>query len=76
MGQVTIYLDPVIEKKIRNTVKSTNLSLSKWISNIITEKVSGQWPEEIKNMAGAWKDFPSIEDIRSLHGDNVKRENL
>ncbi len=76
MGQVTIYLDPAIEKKMKQSAKSTNLSLSKWISNIITEKISVQWPEEIKNLAGAWRDFPSIEDIRSSHGENVKREKL
>ncbi len=76
MGQVTIYLDPTIEKKLRQSAKSTNLSLSKWISNIIAEKISVQWPEEIKNLAGAWKDFPSIEDIRSSHSEDVNREKL
>ena len=37
MGQITIYLDPELEKKMRAYVKSTHISQSKWIANIIEQ---------------------------------------
>ena len=74
MGQVTIYLDDHTEKKMLNIVEKSGLSKSKWISELIQEKASTTWPENVKNLAGAWKDLPSAEDIRSEMGADVERE--
>ena len=40
MGQVTIYLDKEIENKLKTAAKSSKLSVSKWVANIIKEKNS------------------------------------
>jgi len=76
MGQVTIYLDSEIEKKMRAFVKSINISKSKWIANLIEEKIRNEWPESVINLAGAWKDFPTAEEIRKTEGIDVKREEI
>ena len=76
MGQVTIYLEDNIEAKMRSAAKSMNISQSKWIANIIKEKVVDEWPESVRNLAGAWKDLPSIEEIRSNPDRDVLRETL
>ncbi len=68
MGQVTIYLDPETEKKMRAVVKSTRLSQSKWIANLIEEKIRNDWPQSVIKLAGAWKDFPTVEEIRQTQG--------
>ncbi len=39
MGQVTIFLDAEIERRMRDVVKSYHLSESKWIENLI-KKIS------------------------------------
>ncbi len=64
MGQVTIYLDDETEKKMAKAARSANLSKSKWIARLIDEKVSSEWPLSIKDLVGAWRDFPSIDDLR------------
>ena len=74
MGQVTIYLEDEIEEKMSAAAKSAHLSKSKWIAGLINEKVANVWPESIADLAGAWDDFPSIEEMRSNLGQDVARE--
>ena len=76
MGQITIYLDSEIEKKMNNVVKKSGISKSKWISNLIKEKTASSWPDNIIELAGAWSDIPTAEEIREGLGDDVEREPL
>jgi len=76
MGQVTIYLDPETEKKMINIVKKNGISKSKWIAALIKEKTTSTWPDHIFGLAGAWKDFPTAEEIRKRVGQDAKREPL
>jgi hypothetical protein len=74
MGQVTIYLEDEIERKMNAAVKSAHISKSKWVAQLIENKVAHDWPDAIVAMAGSWKDFPSIEEIKGIEGTDVKRE--
>ncbi|MDT8398492.1 MAG: hypothetical protein RQ899_07755 [Pseudomonadales bacterium] len=76
MGQVTIYLDDDIERKMNEAVKSAHISKSKWIARLVQEKVANEWPPSIVEMAGSWDDFPSLEEIRQSHVVDVHREPL
>jgi len=76
MGQVTIYLDNELENKVQQITKSMHISKSKWVANLIREKIADEWPESVKNLAGAWKDLPSAEEIREGLGEDIKREGL
>jgi hypothetical protein len=77
MGQVTIYLDNEIENKMKTAAKTSDLSVSKWIANIIKEKISTDWPQDVVNLAGSWKeDFPTLEEIRSNPVVDASREAL
>ena len=64
MGQITIYLDSETEKKMINTIKKSGKSKSKWVADLIREKTADSWPENIINLAGAWSDLPTAEEIR------------
>ena len=76
MGQITIYLDDDIVKKMRSAAKSMNISQSKWIANLIKEKVANEWPKSVIELAGAWEDFPSVEEIRDNKEEDILREAL
>ena len=65
MGQVTIYLEKNVEQKMVTAARSAHLSKSKWIANLIQEKVASEWPQSIVEAAGTWEDFPDIEEVRS-----------
>ncbi len=74
MGQVTIYIDAETEKKMIASAKAAKISKSKWITEVIKEKVAAEWPASVVSLAGAWDDFPSLEDIRVGTGNDVERE--
>jgi predicted transcriptional regulator len=76
MGQVTIYLDSETEKKMSNIVKKTGISKSKWISELIKQKITTTWPENIVKLAGAWTDLPTAEDIRKNMAEDADRESI
>ena len=76
MGQVTIYLEDEVEAKMREAAKTMHMSQSRWIANIIKEKVADEWPESILKLAGAWKDFPTLNEIRSTQDFDSVREEL
>lgn len=74
MGQVTIYLDQDTEQKLQAFLEGSNVSKSKWISSLIREKIVAEWPERIKELSGAWKDFPEENDLRKDLGSDLPRE--
>ena len=76
MGQVTIYIDKETEAKMISFAKAAKVSKSKWISDVIREKVATEWPSSVRELAGAWEDFPSAEELRSGHGEDARREDL
>ncbi len=76
MGLVTIYLDADTEKKLKNIIRKRGISKSKWISALIREKAVSTWPESISELAGAWADLPTAEEIRKKVGRDESREKL
>ena len=76
MGQVTIYLEDEIEKKMTAAAKTEHLSKSKWVASLIKAKVASEWPESITHLAGAWKDLSLAEEGRASLGQDLKREAL
>ncbi len=74
MGQVTVYLDEKTTKKMKSAVKKSHISQSRWLSQLIQKEINSQWPRDIEELAGAWNDFPSLEEIRSHQGKDMLRE--
>ena len=74
MGQVTIYLEQDIESKMSSAAKALNISKSKFIANLIKEKVANEWSNSVKDMAGSWQDFPSLDEIRKTSNLDSPRE--
>lgn len=76
MGQVTIYLEEEIEKRMTANAKAMKLSKSKWIANVIREKLVDEWPANVRELAGGWEDFPTLEEIRETEQQDITRETL
>lgn len=77
MGQVTIYLDNCLEAKMKQATRSSNLSVSKWMAEIIKEKTAEKWPRDIVELAGSWgDDFPTIEELRQVPGHKNPRNDI
>jgi hypothetical protein len=76
MGQVTIYLDEETEEKARAAARAEGLSLSKWVAERIQQGERAEWPSFVRELAGAWSDLPSAEEIRKAYGRDVARRRL
>lgn len=74
MAQVTIYIPNDLESQVKDMAASLNISISKFISNILEQKVQNEWSSSSRELAGSWGDFPTLEEIRSNQGQDVERE--
>ena len=76
MGQVTIYLNDETERTARAAAESDGVSLSKWIARRIEKTARAEWPGRVRELAGAWPDLPSAEQIRRNLAKDVTRRRL
>ena len=74
MGQVTIYLDDETETRMKEAAKASGVAVSRWVSELVREKTATEWPEAVRQLAGAWPDFLDAETLRSAQGQDVARE--
>ena len=76
MAQLTIYLPDEVEKKARRAAKTAGKSVSRWIADQVTRSTSSGWSEGFLKAAGAFPDFPSLEEIRAGYGPDLPRESF
>ncbi len=74
MGQITIYINNELEKRIKELASSQNTSLSKYISTVLEKNISNKWDPKVKDLAGSWGDFPTAQEIRESSATDIKRE--
>lgn len=76
MGQVTIYLDDEHERRMRQAAAEAGQPVSRWVAGLIKEEAGTHWPQSVRELAGQWQDFPSLEELRSGQPDDVRRETM
>jgi len=76
MAQVTLYLDEETNKRMRKAAKAAGLSQSRWLAELVRQETAGDWPAEVRELAGSWPDFPESEGLRRGSGRDVPREKL
>ncbi|MEQ6342615.1 MAG: CopG family transcriptional regulator [Gammaproteobacteria bacterium] len=76
MGQVTVYFEDDIEKRLKSAAKAAGIPVSRWVAALVEEKTRTTWPESVFKLAGAWPDFPEPEELRRAQGEDHTREPL
>jgi len=74
MSQLTIYLDDDTERRLKTAAQSAGVSVSRWVSAVIREKTETTWPQAVLDLAGAWPDLPTSEDLRREKAADAPRE--
>ena len=74
MAQVTIYMDAETEARTRAAARAAGVSVSAWLAALARQRTRSQWPPEVLELAGAWADLPTAEELRSAQGTDVRRE--
>ncbi len=76
MGQVTIYLDDETEQRLKSAAAAAKMPVSRWIAKLVKDKTRTQWPDSVRELPGAWSDFPEAEALRRNPAVDVPREPL
>jgi hypothetical protein len=76
MAQVTIYLDDSAEQRVKAAARKDRVSVSRWIAELIQSRTRTDWPTEARELAGAWPDFPDLQEIRPATGKDQRRARL
>ena len=75
MSQITLYLDEETEKLVQEKAKANGVSKSRWVADLIRRHAHDSWPEECRQLAGAFPDFPLKEEMHSaeIHAEDLPR---
>ncbi len=76
MGQVTIYLDEESERRLKSAAAAAGVPVSRWVAQLVREKTRTEWPADVRELAGAWQDFPDAEELRRSVGTDLPRESF
>ena len=73
MARLTIYLDDAAERRVRAAARKSGVSVSRWVADLIESRRRTDWRPEVRQLAGAWADFPDLREIRprSLKGHKI-----
>ena len=73
MAQVTLYLDDDTAKRLKTAAKQAGLSRSRWLAQIVQERTATEWPQAVKDLAGAWADLEPANGLRRGTGRDSRR---
>ena len=74
MPQLSVYLDDNTLAQVKESAKTSNISMSKLITNALEKYMSNQWPEGFETLFGSVSDetFQRHPDVR--FSSDTKRE--
>ena len=64
MTQLVLELDTDTALKLQEAADRAGLTRDEWLVRLIEGRLSGNWPESVKQLSGAWPDFPDAETLR------------
>ena len=85
MAQIVLTLDDAVLEQVLHQAKAENLSSASWLDKLIKQRVgmlnqpnqvNSYWSSDVQELAGAWQDFPTLEDIRYSTSQDTPREPL
>jgi len=59
---------------MKEAAQAAGVSQSRWLAELIRERTANEWPQSVIDLAGAWADMPTAEELRQRHGEDVPRE--
>jgi ribbon-helix-helix CopG family protein len=73
MAQVTLYLDDETAGRLKKAAKEAGLSRSRFLARLVREKTVTEWPQDVKDLVGAWQDIEPAKGLRRGTGRDVRR---
>ena len=74
MTQLVLELDTETALKVQEAAERAGLTRDEWLVKLIEGQVGGRWPDPVKQLSGAWPDFPEVKSLREQQQEDVPRE--
>lgn len=74
MTQLTIDLDEETTQRLANVAAQAHMRAGEWVASLVRARVCGEWPSDVRQMAGAWPDFPEASELRQPADADLPRE--
>ena len=74
MPQLSLYLPDAVMEHLKLRAQQEDRSLSAFVTSVLEEKLETSWPKIVTDLAGAYPDFPTRDELPSLN--NLEREPL
>ena len=69
MTQLTIELDGDTARKVADAAAAAHMATGEWVAALVRARTTGgidpSWPAAVRDLAGAWPDFPEAEELRA-----------
>jgi len=76
MSQITLYLEEETAQQLKTAAGAAGQSVSKWVADLIRQKIATEWPNNVIDLAGVWPDLQTTEKLRAAEPDDCPRESL
>lgn len=73
MPQITLYIDDSTQALVDQAAAASGVSKSRWVAEAIRHYAAEEWPAECRALAGAFPDFPLVEDGAPAQAADVAR---
>jgi len=74
MARITVYIEDDTAEKLQSLANSSEVSVSSLVAGLIRNKLACEWPASVARLAGAWPDFPGLDEIRQGQKKDATRE--
>ncbi len=76
MSQITINIDDQLEQRLLNMATKVNLSLDRFVANLLEQRVNNGWSPLTASLVGAWAADESIQLVQPMNSVDAHRETL
>jgi len=76
MSQITIHIDDQLEQRLISMATKVNLSLDRFVSNVLEQRVNNGWSPVTASLVGAWATDEAIELVQPVSNGEAHRESL
>ena len=63
MNRLTIDLDDETAQRLASIAAQAHMRAGDWVASLVRARVGGQWPDDVRQLAGAWPDFPETGEL-------------
>lgn len=74
MNRLTIDLDDETAQRLAGIAAQAHMRAGDWMASLVRARVGGQWPDDVRQLAGAWPDIPESDELRQTGTADLPRE--